>query len=70
LAPGVKDVASSKLHGAREAADWQAHKVLWRQRLSALAEAYLDGDARVDPKTPGATCRYCGLQLLCRIHEQ
>jgi ATP-dependent helicase/nuclease subunit B len=70
LAPGVKDVASSKLHGAREAADWDAHKVLWRQRLSALAEAYLDGDARVDPKTPGATCRYCGLQLLCRIHEQ
>ncbi len=70
LAPGVKNVASSRLHGAREATDWEAHKALWRQRLSVLAEAHLNGDARVDPKTPGATCRYCGLQLLCRIHEQ
>jgi probable DNA repair protein len=70
LAPGVKNVASSKLHGAREATDWEAHKALWRQRLKGLAEAYLRGDARVDPKIPGATCRYCGLQPLCRIHGQ
>ncbi|NCF27811.1 MAG: hypothetical protein GWP69_10545 [Gammaproteobacteria bacterium] len=69
LAPGVNNVSSSRLHGAREAADWDAHKLLWRQRLSRLAQAYLEGDARVDPKIPGATCRYCELQLLCRIHE-
>jgi ATP-dependent helicase/nuclease subunit B len=70
LAPGVNEVASSRLHGTRDAPDWTAHKALWRQRLSALARAYLDGDARVDPKAPGATCRYCGLQPLCRIHGQ
>jgi hypothetical protein len=70
LAPGVDNVESSRLHGAREAPDWQAHMRFWRRRLGALAEAYLQGDARVDPKTPGTTCRYCGLQPLCRVHEQ
>lgn len=70
LAPGVNSVGASKLRGVREAADWEAHKLLWRQRLSELARAYLQGDARVDPKIPGDTCRYCGLQVLCRIHEQ
>jgi ATP-dependent helicase/nuclease subunit B len=70
LAPGVPGVAGSKLHGAREAADWEAHKQLWRQRMSELARAYLHGDARVDPKIPGDTCRTCGLQVLCRVHEQ
>ena len=70
LAPGVTEVGKSKLHGAREAADWQAHKALWRERLTRLARAFLEGDARVDPKVPGATCRYCGLQPLCRVHEQ
>ena len=70
LAPGVTSVTSSRLHGAREAPDWDAHKSLWRQRLTSLAQAYLEGDARVDPKIPGATCRYCRLQPLCRVHEQ
>lgn len=70
LAPGVTEVGKSKLHGAREAADWQGHKLLWRERLTRLARAFLEGDARVDPKVPGATCRYCGLQPLCRVHEQ
>jgi probable DNA repair protein len=70
LAPGVDSVETSRLHGVREAADWGAHKTLWRTRLTGLARAYLRGDARVDPKTPGATCRYCALQPLCRIHEQ
>ena len=70
LAPGVEVIAASRLHGAREATDWDAHKALWRERLSTLAQGYMEGDARVDPKTPGATCRYCGLQMLCRIHER
>lgn len=70
LAPGVDSIASSRLHGVREAADWEAHKALWRKRLTRIAQDYLQGDARVDPKTPGVTCRYCGLQVLCRINEQ
>lgn len=70
LAPGVDAIAASRLHGAREAADWEAHKALWRERLSRIADDYLQGDARVDPKTPGVTCRFCRLQVLCRVHEQ
>jgi probable DNA repair protein len=70
LAPGVKSVSTSRVQGARDAADWEAHMALWQQHLSALAKAYLQGDARVDPKIPGATCRNCELQVLCRVHEQ
>lgn len=70
LAPGVVDVQATRARGAREAPDWEAHKVLWRERLARLARAFLDGDARVDPKDPGVTCRYCGLQPLCRIHDR
>ena len=70
LAPGVGDVAKSRTGGTSEAADWEAHKSLWRERLARLARDYLDGDARVDPKDAGATCRYCGLQPLCRIHDR
>jgi len=70
LAPGVDAVDASRIRGAREAADWDAHMALWRARLERLAEAFLSGDARVDPKSPPATCRYCGLQPLCRIHDQ
>jgi probable DNA repair protein len=70
LAPGVDSIEKSKLQGVREAADWEAHKKLWRARLTRLAEAYLEGDARVDPKSPGSTCRYCRLQPLCRVNER
>lgn len=70
LAPGVDAIASSKLHGVRDAPNWDAHKALWRSRLAGLAQAHLQGDARVDPKTRGVTCRHCGLQPLCRINEQ
>jgi probable DNA repair protein len=70
LAPGVGDVTTSRTGGAREATDWEAHKSLWRERLARIARAYLEGDARVDPKDAGATCRYCGLQPLCRIHDR
>ena len=41
----------------------------WRASLERLAGAYAGGDARVDPKQPGQTCRGCELGLLCRIAE-
>jgi ATP-dependent helicase/nuclease subunit B len=40
-------------------------KSYWGQVLTALAEQFADGDARVDPK-PQA-CRYCQVRALCRI---
>jgi probable DNA repair protein len=51
------------------AADWPALLDFWRRSLTALAEEYAAGDARVAPK--GAdTCRHCHLAMLCRIHER
>jgi probable DNA repair protein len=70
LAPGVQSMDESRVHGVREAEDWDALKATWHQRLGRLARDYLQGDARVDPKRPGVTCRHCGMQVLCRVHEQ
>lgn len=48
-----------------------AEKLLaWREYIEQLARAFLTGQAGVDPRDPQETCRQCGLQSLCRIHEQ
>jgi probable DNA repair protein len=41
----------------------------WRRSLTALADQFRAGDARVDPKQPGKTCEYCAIVPLCRIRE-
>ena len=41
----------------------------WRNLIEDLARAFLAGRADVDPRDPPATCKACGLQTLCRIHE-
>ena len=41
----------------------------WRREIEKLARAFLAGDADVDPREYPETCKYCGLQALCRIHE-
>lgn len=48
--------------------DWQGLLAYWRRHLTALAEEYAAGEARVDPKS-AQTCKYCHLAMLCRIHE-
>ena len=53
-----------------EAKDWSALVNGWKQSLEALGAGFAAGDARVDPKDGLATCRYCDLQTLCRIHER
>lgn len=40
----------------------------WRVVLTALAEDFHDGDARVAPKQYPTTCRYCEQRLLCRLN--
>lgn len=50
--------------------DWPAQLSAWRATLDRLADDYRRGDARVDPKEFPRTCEYCGLQALCRVHEQ
>jgi probable DNA repair protein len=39
----------------------------WRKVLTALAEDFHHGDARVAPKQYPSTCRYCKQRLLCRL---
>jgi ATP-dependent helicase/nuclease subunit B len=41
----------------------------WRQDLLSLAEDFQRGDATVDPKHYPGTCKYCGLEGLCRVAE-
>ncbi len=53
-----------------KAKDWDALLAGWRQALDALGSSFAAGDARVDPKNLLATCRYCDLQPLCRVHER
>lgn len=42
----------------------------WRATLERLAQDFIQGDARVDPKHSLTTCRYCELHGLCRIRVQ
>jgi ATP-dependent helicase/nuclease subunit B len=53
-----------------EAKDWGPLINGWKQSLDALGAGFTAGDARVDPKNGLATCRYCDLQTLCRVHER
>ncbi len=41
----------------------------WANALVNLAEDFLHGDARVDPKERRNTCRYCDFPGLCRVAE-
>jgi ATP-dependent helicase/nuclease subunit B len=45
---------------------WQAVRGRWAGWLASLAQAYVEGDAAVDPKQP-QTCRLCHLSTLCRV---
>lgn len=67
--PGIKsDVGTAIKRWQPEIEDWPALVAHWREQLSALAEAFVAGEAAVDP-TPTA-CNFCGLQSLCRISVQ
>ena len=41
----------------------------WHGVLENLGNDFRRGAARVDPKDPPKTCRYCELTPLCRIHD-
>jgi len=56
--------------GAKPAQDWAALVAGWKGELEKLAEEFAGGHAPVNPKRGLATCRYCDLQTLCRVHER
>jgi probable DNA repair protein len=41
----------------------------WRENIEQLARDFVDGRAEVDPREEPKTCKYCGLETLCRIQE-
>jgi len=71
LIPGL-EVPGGKCRTAELKAfdNWQAVNASWQRIIENLAKGHLDGDARVMPKVPQNTCRYCDVKPLCRIHEQ
>jgi probable DNA repair protein len=66
--PDVKTPADAARNGAR--ADWAAQVAFWRGELEALAAEFAAGRADVAPRRGLETCRECGVQPLCRIHER
>lgn len=44
-------------------------RAAWEAELRRLADEFLRGYAEVDPKEGQDTCKYCGLQGLCRVME-
>ncbi len=51
-------------------AGWDAQVAEWGRVLERLATQFAIGEAAVQPKKPGLTCRNCDVQPLCRIHER
>ena len=69
IAPGIKSPGEVRGAAAKALGSWSELKADWQGVLQGLAEGLRAGDARVDPKLPGRTCRLCELTPLCRIHE-
>jgi len=65
IAAGIADYAGYKYPPAG-VDGWPALLDWWRRHLTALAEDYAAGDARVAPKD-AETCERCHLTMLCRI---
>ncbi len=66
IIPNVKEFENTK---NIPVVTWQNQLHEWRQTLHHLATGFRMGDAAVDPKKPGETCKYCEFTALCRIHE-
>jgi ATP-dependent helicase/nuclease subunit B len=62
---GVKHDIAKAVKNYSGAQDWAQLRAEWQRNLEGLAQAFLAGDARVDP-LPTA-CNYCGLEALCRV---
>ena len=54
----------------QKAKAWQPLLREWKNEAESLGSAFARGEASVDPKKDLMTCRYCGLETLCRIYEK
>lgn len=62
--------AKDAIPRVNRAENWDTLLAGWRRELDALGSGFAAGEAQVDPKRGLATCRYCDLQPLCRVHER
>jgi probable DNA repair protein len=68
VGPGVRsDIASATNATPLAVDDWSSLLEQWQQQLDVLVEEFLHGQAAVDPIDRKQTCKYCGLEALCRI---
>lgn len=63
-------VVSSHRSASKHHASWEELLKAWRAAIDSLATAFARGDARVDPKRQGATCRHCDVASVCRVRER
>ena len=49
---------------------WQPLLRDWKAEAEKLGGEFARGEAGVDPKKDLMTCRYCGLETLCRVYEK
>ncbi len=68
LLPGVEAVDAGRVAGLT-GGEWSAMIARWRTVLERLAAEFRAGDARVAPKHYPATCAWCPLPALCRVHS-
>ncbi|MBS1822201.1 MAG: PD-(D/E)XK nuclease family protein, partial [Acidobacteria bacterium] len=61
-------VTATENRPSRRTATIAEQVVEWRAVLTGLAEAFVRGDANVDPKSYPQTCTYCGQRTLCRLN--
>ncbi|MCD8542812.1 MAG: hypothetical protein LRY69_05330 [Gammaproteobacteria bacterium] len=61
-------VAFEDISIEKRCSSWKEQHIFWKNSIDQLLEAFLQGDARVDPVNQ-TTCQYCDLHGLCRIFE-
>jgi ATP-dependent helicase/nuclease subunit B len=62
------DKALPKVPKAKDG--WQPLLRDWKAEAERLGRSFAAGEARVDPKRDLITCRYCGLETLCRVYAK
>jgi len=60
----VDKVAKSEVN------DWAALQSQWQHSIESTITEFLSGLATVSPLNRPSSCNHCGLQSLCRIHEE
>ena len=66
----VQSVTESKRLKGLGIESWEALREYWHRHATALGAAFAAGTAEVQPRHMPQSCRYCGMQSLCRIAER